>query len=82
MKTLCLSGIGCFSTLVTFLRCSSNNRADTALACFQDALQTYGVPSRIHDLVVENVDIARFMLVARGTGRSSVLSGNSTHNHK
>ena len=79
----CLSGIDGFSRLVTFLRCSNNNRADTALACFQDAVQIYGIPSRNRcDLGVENVDIARFMLVARGCGRSSVMCGSSTHNQR
>lgn len=71
----CLSGIDGFSRLVTFLRCLNNNRADTALACFQDAVQIYGIPSRVRcDLGVKNVDIVRFMLVARGCGHNSVMS--------
>lgn len=50
---------------------------------FREAVQTYGIPSRIRcDLGVENVDIARFMLVSRGTGRHSVLSGSSTYNQR
>ena len=82
-ENLCLSGIDGFSRLVTFLRCSNNNRADTALACFQDAVQIYGIPSRVRcDLGVENVDIARFMLVAHGCGRNSVMCGSSTHNQR
>ena len=53
-----------------WLRCVNNSPADTALPCFQDAIQTYGIPSCIRcDLVVENVDIARFMLVPCDTGR-------------
>ena len=75
-----MAGIDGFTRLVTFLKCSDNNRADTALICFREAVQTYGIPSRIRcDLGVENVDIARFMLVSRGTGRHSLLSGSSTH---
>ena len=50
--------------LVTFLRCSNNNHADTALTRFKDAVEMYGIPSCVHcDLGVENVDIARYMLV-------------------
>ena len=69
--------------MVTFLKCFNNNRADTALACFRAAVQTYGIPSRIRcDFGVENIDIARFMLVTRGVGRNSVLCGSSTHNQR
>ena len=38
-------------------------------------------PPRIRcDLGVENVDIARFMLVTRDVGQNSVICGSSTHN--
>lgn len=68
---------------MTYLRCSDNNRARTVLTWFVQAVEDNGVPSRIRcDLGIENVDIARFMLVTRGTGRHSVLSGSSTHNQR
>ena len=36
-----------FSRLVTFLKCSNNNRAETVLQSFVDAVQRYGVPKKL-----------------------------------
>ena len=50
---------------------------------FRQAVDTYGIPSRVRsDLGVENVDIARFMITTRGTGRGSIITGSSTHNQR
>ena len=50
------------------------NRARTVMDNFQRAAQAHGLPSPIRcDLGVENVDIAYFMLIIRGTGRGSML---------
>ena len=77
------AGIDGFSRLVTYLRCSNNNRASTVLRCFEEAVSTYSVPSRVRcDYGVENVDVARFMLETRGTGRSSIITGSSVHNQR
>ena len=68
---------------MTYLRCSNNNRASTVLQCFQEAISTYSVPSRVRcDYGVENVDVARFMLETRGTDRSSIITGSSVHNQR
>ncbi len=72
-----------YSRLVVFLHCSDNNRADTMLHEFQNAVQAYGLPSRVRtDQGLENVDVAKLMLQERGLGRGSVLVGASVHNQR
>ena len=46
-----------YSRLVTFLKCSSNNRATTVLESFAAAVQTCGLPRKLRaDLGGENVE--------------------------
>ena len=62
-----------------------NNRAETVLACFRDAIERFSLPSRIRcDCGTENYDVAYFMLShpLRGVGRSSVIAGSSVHNQR
>ena len=40
-------GIDGFSRLVVYLNVASNNRADTVLSCFTQAIEQYGLPSRL-----------------------------------
>lgn len=76
-------GIDGFSRLVAYLRCSANNRANTVTECFADAVSQFGVPSRVRsDHGVENIDVARFMLYNRGTGRGSIITSSSVHNQQ
>ena len=76
-------GIDGFSRLVTYLHCSNNNRSETVLLLFQDAISKCGLPSRIRiDKGVENVKVAEFMLVNRGLERKSVITGSSVHNQR
>ena len=76
-------GIDGFSRLVTFLHCSNNNKSETVLNLFRDAVDKFGLPSRIRiDKGVENVKVAQFMLEKRGIDRRSVLTGSSVHNQR
>ena len=66
-----------------FLQASANNRASTVLRLFQDAVAKYNIPSRVRsDYGMENIDVARFMLVNRGLNRGSFITGSSVRNQR
>ena len=74
-------GIDGFSRLITYLKCSNNNTADTVSTYFVQATREYGVPSRVRsDHGGENVGIWRFMEEVRGSDRGSYIAGRSVHN--
>ena len=68
---------------MVFLRLSINNRAETVFESFVSATTKFGVPSRVRcDHGGENVEVATFMNVHRGTGRGSCITGKSVHNQR
>lgn len=72
-----------YSRLITYLRCSSNNKASTVYEHFLTAVQKYHLPSRVRsDQGLENVQVARHMLETRGADRRSMITGCSTHNQR
>ena len=76
-------GIDGYSRLIVYLQASTNNRARTVLGLFEEAVHDYGTPSRVRsDHGLENIDVARYMLAVRGTGRGSALTGRSVHNQR
>ena len=78
----CIDG---FSRRVMFMNCSTNNKASTVLASFKNAVEEYGLPSRVRgDQGVENVDVAYYMFSnpLRGPSRGSYISGKSCHNQR
>ena len=78
-------GIDGFSRTITHLNCHDNNRANTACASFLEAVDRFGLPSRVRtDQGAENVDIARYMLghPERGVSRGSHITGRSVHNQR
>lgn len=76
-------GIDGFSRLIVFLNAATNNRASTVMSSFLEAVNNYGVPSRVRsDKGGENVQVAHFMVSTRGPDRNSHLTGRSTHNQR
>ena len=78
-------GIDGYSRRIVYLKCSCNNRAETVVNLFVNAIDTFGLPSRVRaDQGVENVDVCRFMLnhPLRGCGRGSFIAGKSCHNQR
>ena len=68
-----------------FLQCSNTNESARVLSLFREAVDVYGLPSRICiDKGGENSDIAMFLLTRplRGPGRSTVIAGKSVHNQR
>ena len=67
---------------IVFLKCSSNNRADTVLHQLQLAVEQFGLPSRVRtDKGGENIEVWRYMLHMHGT-QTAVVAGSSTHNER
>ena len=66
---------------MTGLRASSNNRAETVLDMFIDAILAHGVPSRVRgDHGGENRDVSILMILLRGLNRVSFMWGSSVFN--
>jgi len=58
-------------------RASTNNRAETVLQLFGDAVDEHGMPSRVRgDRGKENRDVSVYMIMARGLNRGSFLWGS------
>ena len=61
-KIVIHGGVDGFSRMVTFMKASDNNRAETMYACFMGAVQSYGWPSRVRaDYGKENWDVKKVM---------------------
>ena len=60
-------GIDGYSRTITYLKCHSNNKADTVLGSFHEAVSKYGCPSKVRTYHGgENIDVWRMMLSQHG----------------
>ena len=76
-------GVDGYSRMIVYLECSDNNKSATVHRLFLVAVDRFGLPSRVRsDFGGENVTVASHMLQHRGTGRSSMITGGSTHNQR
>ena len=78
-------GVDGFTRIPVFLQCSINNKSAALLELFLNAVENYGLPSRVRsDKGKENIDVAWYMLnhPFRGLGRGSMICGRSVHSQK
>ena len=69
--------------MIVYLKCANNNRAETVMQSFLEAVNTFGLLSWVRaDRGGENVQVADFMDLQHGTDRRSFLSGRSIHNQR
>ena len=76
-------GIDGFSCLVTFCRCSGNNKAVTVFSQFQMVVSKYGRPIRVGtDHGGENIDVWRDMAAFWGDDACPIIVASSVHNQR
>ncbi|XP_019861672.1 PREDICTED: uncharacterized protein LOC109590193 [Amphimedon queenslandica] len=77
------AGIDGYSRLIVYIKCSTNNSANTVLQEFTKAVCKYHLPSRVRsDQGTENLLVAQYMLENRGANRGSIITGPSVHNQR
>lgn len=67
--------------VIMYAHCCNNNKAETVLSLFEDAVQHWGLPSRVRcDYGMENYHVGAYMIEHRGENRGSIITGSSVHN--
>ena len=67
----CIDG---YSTAIVYLKCCTDNKADTVLKYFENGVQAFGLPLRVQgDQGMENVDVARYKITNRGPGLTEAV---------
>ncbi|KAK2861028.1 hypothetical protein Q7C36_005194 [Tachysurus vachellii] len=76
-------GVDGYSRKIMFLRIANNNRSETMLRFFKEAVEEFGFPLRVRgDHRGENVGLAQLMFSTRGTENASFIAGKSVHNQR
>ena len=76
-------GIDGYSRLPVFLKVSNNNKAETVVGAFEEAVAMYGLPKRVRsDKGGENVLVAEYMLKHRSIENKPFIAGRSVHNQR
>ena len=77
------SGIGGYSRMITYLKCSNSNTLSILYNYFLEVVRLHGLPSHLRcDQRCENRLVVQHILEHRGTGWGSVVSGSSVHNQR
>ncbi|XP_052215807.1 uncharacterized protein LOC127834199 [Dreissena polymorpha] len=72
-----------YSRLPVFLKVSNNNRSDTVLCAFIEAVNEFGLPQKVRlDKGGENVKVAEFMLQHQTGVPRCFIAGRSVHNQR
>ncbi len=82
-KLVIHAAIDGYSRMITYCSCSGNNKSTTVLNLFLEAIEDYGLPSRIRaDKGGENILIKQLIEGIRGSERGSFIAGASVHNQR
>lgn len=86
-QTVCISACVCLYITnlllqVVALQASTNNTSSAVLALFLEAIEKYGLPSRVRgDRGGENTQVSVYMIIARGLHRASFIWGTYVNFH-
>ena len=70
-----------YSWAIVYLKCCTDNKASTVFQYFKQGVQEFSLPSSVRgDQDMENVDVARYMIINRESDRGSFITGRSVHN--
>ncbi|XP_033099824.1 uncharacterized protein LOC117103393 [Anneissia japonica] len=76
-------GIDGYSRLPVYLKCSTNNKAQTVAESFTQAMHQYGIPKKVcADMGGENVIVANIMMQHPQRGVGTFITGRSVHNQR
>lgn len=76
-------GIDGFSRLPVYLKVNTNNKAETVLENFVEAVNQFGLPNKVRsDKGGENVLVAEYMLNKKGVSSRPFIAGRSVHNQR